>query len=164
MLYPRFAGAPGPDWRYLPAPPHLSGIRHTGGRGLALSVPRLDVRPDGTVYRDARRSPESTFTCRVKIAGYPVEELGGLIFAYLGPRPCLCAALGSVRHGRHLARYRGDGDPCNWLQCMENSLDPVHTEWLHGHYYNFVMGQRNGGMSAANGLPAGCHRITEDRL
>jgi 5,5'-dehydrodivanillate O-demethylase oxygenase subunit len=24
--------------------------------------------------------------------------------------------------------------PCNWLQCMENSLDPVHTEWLHGHY------------------------------
>src|SRR5438128_9350326 len=29
--------------------------------------------------------------------------------------------------------------PCNWLQCMENSLDPVHTEWLHGHYYNYVM-------------------------
>ena len=21
--------------------------------------------------------------------------------------------------------------PCNWLQCMENSLDPVHFEWLH---------------------------------
>jgi len=30
---------------------------------------------------------DSTFPCRVKIAGYPVEELGGLIFAYLGPEP-----------------------------------------------------------------------------
>ena len=27
---------------------------------------------------------------------------------------------------------------CNWLQIMENSLDPVHTEWLHGQLYEFV--------------------------
>src|SRR5690606_40818319 len=27
--------------------------------------------------------------------------------------------------------------PVNWLQVMENSLDPVHTEWLHGHHYEF---------------------------
>jgi 5,5'-dehydrodivanillate O-demethylase len=25
--------------------------------------------------------------------------------------------------------------PCNWLQCMENTPDPVHTEYLHGHYF-----------------------------
>jgi 5,5'-dehydrodivanillate O-demethylase len=24
--------------------------------------------------------------------------------------------------------------PCNWLQCQENSLDPVHVEWLHGYF------------------------------
>jgi 5,5'-dehydrodivanillate O-demethylase len=24
--------------------------------------------------------------------------------------------------------------PCNWLQIMENSVDPHHTEWLHGHH------------------------------
>jgi 5,5'-dehydrodivanillate O-demethylase len=28
--------------------------------------------------------------------------------------------------------------PCNWLQIMENSLDPVHTEWLHGKLQEFV--------------------------
>jgi 5,5'-dehydrodivanillate O-demethylase len=28
--------------------------------------------------------------------------------------------------------------PCNWLQCMENSADPVHTEWLHGALTEFV--------------------------
>ena len=27
--------------------------------------------------------------------------------------------------------------PCNWLQIMENSVDPVHTEWLHGALYEF---------------------------
>jgi 5,5'-dehydrodivanillate O-demethylase len=27
--------------------------------------------------------------------------------------------------------------PCNWLQCQENSLDPVHTEWLHGYAGNY---------------------------
>ena len=24
--------------------------------------------------------------------------------------------------------------PCNWLQCHENSLDPVHFQWLHRYY------------------------------
>jgi 5,5'-dehydrodivanillate O-demethylase len=28
--------------------------------------------------------------------------------------------------------------PCNWLQCMENSADPVHTEYLHGHLMRYV--------------------------
>lgn len=27
--------------------------------------------------------------------------------------------------------------PVNWLQIMENSVDPIHTEWLHGHHYEF---------------------------
>ncbi len=29
--------------------------------------------------------------------------------------------------------------PCNWLQCMDNSLDPAHFEHLHGVYGNYVM-------------------------
>jgi 5,5'-dehydrodivanillate O-demethylase len=29
--------------------------------------------------------------------------------------------------------------PCNWLQCMENSADPVHTEWLHGALMSYVL-------------------------
>jgi len=28
--------------------------------------------------------------------------------------------------------------PCNWLQCQENSADPVHFEWLHAHGSNEV--------------------------
>jgi 5,5'-dehydrodivanillate O-demethylase len=36
--------------------------------------------------------------------------------------------------------------PCNWLQVMENSADPQHSEWLHTHLDNYVarrLGQRD---------------------
>jgi 5,5'-dehydrodivanillate O-demethylase len=29
--------------------------------------------------------------------------------------------------------------PCNWLQCMENSLDSVHSVYLHGHYFQYLL-------------------------
>jgi 5,5'-dehydrodivanillate O-demethylase len=28
--------------------------------------------------------------------------------------------------------------PCNWLQTVENILDPVHVEWLHGVFRNYA--------------------------
>jgi 5,5'-dehydrodivanillate O-demethylase len=71
-------------------------------------------------------------------AGYPVQEMGGLLFAYLGPLPApvLPRFDGYVapRAIRHIGKYV---IPCNWLQIMENSVDPVHTEWLHGQLYQF---------------------------
>src|SRR5439155_3756603 len=75
----------------------------------------------------------------LKVPSYPVQELGGLVFAYLGPEP---APL--------LPRYdlfvREDLDrgveitslPCSWLNCMDNSLDPIHFEHLHGVFGNYV--------------------------
>ena len=36
--------------------------------------------------------------------------------------------------------------PCNWLQCMENSLDPVHTEWLHVYLTSAVL-EREGAIA-----------------
>jgi 5,5'-dehydrodivanillate O-demethylase len=85
-------------------------------------------------------APESTFKNRVQIPGYPVEELGGLIFAYLGPQPAPLLPRWDLFVMDGVWRDIGVTTiPCNWLQCMENSLDPVHTEWLHGHYYNYVM-------------------------
>src|SRR5260370_41305691 len=28
--------------------------------------------------------------------------------------------------------------PCNFVQIMENSVDPYHIEWLHGRYGSFL--------------------------
>ena len=80
-----------------------------------------------------------TFRDRCSTEAYPVQELGGVLFAYLGPLPAPLlprfdgfVAEGAIRiMGRALL-------PVNWLQIMENSLDPVHTEWLHGHQYEFL--------------------------
>lgn len=31
--------------------------------------------------------------------------------------------------------------PCNWLQCQENSIDPVHFEWMHDNWSTRRKGQ-----------------------
>jgi hypothetical protein len=64
---------------------------------------------------------------------YPVQEVHGLVFAYLGPpaeRPPFprfdtCAAPGAdlVAYSLHY--------PCNWLQVHENQMDPMHAVFLH---------------------------------
>jgi len=85
-------------------------------------------------------APDSTFPRKVKIPGYPVQEMGGLIFAYLGPEPAPLLPRWDLFVMDGVWRDIGlTVIPCNWLQCMENSLDPVHTEWLHGHYYNYAL-------------------------
>jgi 5,5'-dehydrodivanillate O-demethylase oxygenase subunit len=30
--------------------------------------------------------------------------------------------------------------PCNWFQCQENSIDPVHFEWLHSRWTRALAG------------------------
>jgi 5,5'-dehydrodivanillate O-demethylase oxygenase subunit len=85
----------------------------------------------------------STFKERISTAGYPVEVLGGLIFAYLGPLPAPLVPRWPGFVGDDVIRTIGwCRVPCNWLQIMENSLDPVHTEWLHGHMNEFIREQR----------------------
>jgi 5,5'-dehydrodivanillate O-demethylase len=32
--------------------------------------------------------------------------------------------------------------PCNWLQVMENSMDPAHFEWLHANRMNYTARKR----------------------
>ncbi|MCI0859420.1 MAG: Rieske 2Fe-2S domain-containing protein [Chloroflexi bacterium] len=85
-------------------------------------------------------APDSTFPTRVKITGYPVQELAGLIFAYLGPEPVPLLPRWDLFVWDNVLRDIGTAViPCNWLQIMENSLDPVHVEWLHGRFSDYVL-------------------------
>ena len=100
---------------------------------------------------DQPNEPEgSKFKDKVKTRAYPVEELNGMLFAYLGPepRPLLPRWDGFVTEGsiRMLGRALL---PINWLQAMENSLDPIHAEWLHGHAYEFVKQQQGNDVKVA---------------
>ena len=84
-------------------------------------------------------APDSTFKDRVTALTYPVQELHGLIFAYLGPQPAPLLPKWDLFTYENAFRHIGfTVIPCNWMQCMENSVDPVHTEWLHGRLFEYV--------------------------
>jgi 5,5'-dehydrodivanillate O-demethylase len=83
--------------------------------------------------------PASTFKDRVRIKAYRVQELADLIFAYLGPEPAPLVPRWDLFTRLDVPREIGFAViPCNWLQIVENALDPVHVEWLHQHFANYV--------------------------
>ncbi|WP_067929383.1 Rieske 2Fe-2S domain-containing protein [Alicyclobacillus shizuokensis] len=82
---------------------------------------------------------DSHFATKIHVSGYPVQCLGGLIFAYMGPDPAPLLPRLDAFVVKDAIRVVGQTVlPVNFMQIMENSLDPVHTEWLHGHYHEFL--------------------------
>ena len=97
--------------------------------------------------------PNSNFKDKIHIKSYPVQQAGGLIFAYLGPQPAPELPRWDLLVWDNV--YRDIGFcvvPCNWLQIMENSVDPVHAEWLHGVFANYVW-ERLGQPERAKRIP-----------
>jgi 5,5'-dehydrodivanillate O-demethylase len=65
--------------------------------------------------------------------------MGGLVWAYLGPQPAPLLPRYDLFVSEAYKRDIGITRlPMNWVQAMENSLDPVHLEYLHGKYTNYV--------------------------
>jgi phenylpropionate dioxygenase-like ring-hydroxylating dioxygenase large terminal subunit len=65
---------------------------------------------------------------------YPTHEFAGLVFAYLGPpdrRPAFPIYDSYDVPGYRLMPAAKFMLPCNWLQVKDNSMDPVHTAFLH---------------------------------
>jgi 5,5'-dehydrodivanillate O-demethylase len=75
--------------------------------------------------------------------------MGGLLWAYLGPAPAPLLPRWDVFVMDNAFRQIGVATlDCNWLQCMENSVDPSHGTYLHGHYFHYVL-QRQGEIGTA---------------
>ena len=120
--------------------PHEDGLRcpYHGwlfdASGACLEQPYDDIAEEGG---------GGSFKDKIRVDAYEVQELGGMVWAYMGPQPApllprldLLVADGITRKVM-ITRL-----PCNWLQCMENSLDPVHFEWLHAHLSNYLAERR----------------------
>ncbi len=88
----------------------------------------------GKCLEQPAEPPESTFKDRIKHAAYPVEYLGGLLYTYLGPPPTPVLPRWDVLVWENGKRWivKESVIDCNWLQPMENSVDPSHLYWLHG--------------------------------
>ncbi|AZG09742.1 Rieske (2Fe-2S) protein [Pigmentiphaga sp. H8] len=78
-----------------------------------------------------------------KLVAYPVQELGGLVFAYMGPSPAPALPRWDMFVWPNAIRQIGiTVIDCNWLQCQENTGDPTHSAWAHGHLFEYELNRR----------------------
>ena len=92
---------------------------------------------------DQPSEPEgSKFKEKVRIRAYKAQELGGAIFAYMGPDPAPLLPRHDVLVWSGVRRTQSIMLPANWLQCHENSLDPLHFQWLHRYWGGWVMNKQ----------------------
>ena len=114
-------------------------------RGASLCYGRVEERGIACPYHgwlydtkgDCLETPaepaESKFHLTVKQRSYPIQQLVGLCWAYLGPQPAPLIANFDVwfrKDGRRKIFIQPQLD-CNWFQAMENSVDPAHLQILH---------------------------------
>ncbi|MBU3738196.1 MAG: aromatic ring-hydroxylating dioxygenase subunit alpha [Rhodoferax sp.] len=88
---------------------------------------------DGALLETPGEPPDSPLRKRVCQGAYPVIEIDGVIFAYLGPpdrRPPFPTMDAMVMPGNRMKPYL-IASPCNWIQVAENSMDPFHVAFLH---------------------------------
>jgi 5,5'-dehydrodivanillate O-demethylase len=87
---------------------------------------------EGRVLEQPAEPQGSTFQGRIRHLAYKVEELSGIIFAYMGPDPAPLLP-------RYDVLVREDGVrsiwgrimSCNYFQMVENTVDQHHFRWLH---------------------------------
>jgi 5,5'-dehydrodivanillate O-demethylase len=78
----------------------------------------------------------------VKAVAYPVVEMAGMLWAYLGAEPAPeLPEWEPFTWANGFAQIVISEVPCNWLQCQENSIDPVHFEWMHENWGRYIIGQ-----------------------
>jgi phthalate 4,5-dioxygenase len=81
----------------------------------------------------SEHDPENSFAKKVKLTGYPLVEMGGILWTYMGPpdkQPPLPEwefATVPKKHSFISKRLQES----NWLQAMEGGIDSSHVSFLH---------------------------------
>jgi nitrite reductase/ring-hydroxylating ferredoxin subunit len=104
------------------------------GQGLRCCYHGWLFGVDGTILETPGEPPESTLKDRLYHGAYPIREEHGIVFAYMGPpdrQPPFPIYDSFVRPGYRMIPGQKYFYPCNWLQIMENTMDPAHTAFLH---------------------------------
>jgi phthalate 4,5-dioxygenase oxygenase subunit len=92
---------------------------------------KFDV--EGNCVDQLNEPPEHQFKHKVHIDAYPTVELGGIVWAYLGPAdkipaPPKFAWTQVPPTHRHVSKVV---EECNWLQALEGGIDTSHAPILH---------------------------------
>lgn len=113
-------------------------------RGASLALGRVEncgitciyhgwrYAADGTIL-ETPNAPDSAFLGKLKAPTYPVEEVDGVIWVYLGPKgtqpPVPVLPYSGVPEAQRTCIYTSLD--CNWVQVLENTQDPSHLGILH---------------------------------
>jgi phthalate 4,5-dioxygenase len=92
---------------------------------------KFDV--DGNCMEMPNELPENQFKERVHAKAYPTVEMGGMIWAYMGPRekmppPPMFEFTQVPETHRQVNKT---WEECNWLQALEGGIDSIHSSFLH---------------------------------
>lgn len=102
------------------------------GEGLRCRYHGWKYAVDGKVLDIPGEPPESKLKESTQHRSYHVEEMHGLILAYLGPDPVSLVPRYDFLIGEGERRITITGfSKSNWLQCVENGMDPLHVSFAH---------------------------------
>ena len=101
--------------------------------GIRCAYHGWHYAPDGSILEAPGELYPGTIAKRMCHPAYPVHEVHGLVFAYMGPP----ADKPPFPNYDFLEFEDEDfipfawSMPCNWLQVRENTQDPIHLTYLH---------------------------------
>jgi len=112
---------------------------------------------NGQCVHQMNEQRETNFAHKIQIKSYPTSELGGVIWAYMGPRektpplPRFAWTQVDETH-RHASKVIQE---CNWLQALEGGLDQSHVGILHSTFRanSKVLGSTPDSFNARGGAP-----------
>lgn len=102
-------------------------------RGIACAYHGWLFDTKGNCLETPAEPAGSLFYLTVKHKAYPVQRFIGMYWAYLGPEPVPVIPRYDVwvrKDGKRRLYLQPQLD-CNWVQAMENSVDPSHLQVLH---------------------------------
>ena len=137
-------------------------------RGLRCCYHGWLFGADGELLEAPGEPPDTPLLRNVRQGAYPVEIDAGIVFAYLGPsahRPAFPVYDTFGVPGTRRAPYVCDY-PCNWLQVVENAMDPVHAVFLHtrNHGPSFSQAWGQLGIKEYHAVDEGFHYTNARRV
>jgi 5,5'-dehydrodivanillate O-demethylase oxygenase subunit len=86
-------------------------------------------------------NPRARFREKIRAKAYQVRSRAGMLWAYMGPDPApLVPNWEPFTWDNGFTQIVFADIPCNWFQCQENSMDPVHFEWNHRNWSSRLSG------------------------
>jgi phthalate 4,5-dioxygenase oxygenase subunit len=124
------------------------GRNEEGGLRCLYHGWKMDV--EGNVLEMVSEPASSGMAEKVKHKAYPVQEWGGMVWAYMGPQdavpefvPPRWAPTAEARVSIAKAIL-----PCNWAQILEGAIDSAHSSSLHSS--DMVPARVDGAEATAN--------------